>query len=127
MLRQILFRCYYRDFRKLKRRITFRGVEETVYKVQDVLYKNAFDTNIEPENISDFLIENLNQIKDTLIEFHDGLFSDLVDDLLRKVELFGSHFASLDIRQDSRVLRDVHAYCRKFKPIISLFPKTLIN
>jgi len=123
MLRQILFRCYYRDFRKLKRRITFRGVEDTVYKVQDVLYKNAFDTNIEPENISAFLIENLNQIKDTLIEFHDGLFADLVDDLLRKVELFGSHFASLDIRQDSRVLRDVHAYCRQFKPIISLFPE----
>lgn len=123
MLRQILFRCYYRDFRKLKRRITFRGVEETVYKVQDVLYKNAFDTNIEPTNISDFLVENLNQIKDTLIEFHDGLFADLVDDLIRKVELFGSHFASLDIRQDSRVLRSVHAYCRQFKPIISLFPE----
>src|SRR5690606_29137239 len=28
MLRQILFRCYYRDFRNLKRRITFRGVED---------------------------------------------------------------------------------------------------
>lgn len=123
MLRQILFRCYYRDLRKLKRRITFRGVEETIYKVQETLYKNAFDTNIVPENISSFLIENLNEIKNTLIEFHDGLFADLVDDLLRKVELFGSHFASLDIRQDSRVLRDVHAYCRQSKPIISLFPE----
>jgi phosphoenolpyruvate carboxylase len=123
MLRQILFRCYYRDFRKLKRRITFRGVEEVIYKVQDTLYKNAFDTNIVPENISDFLTENLNLIKTTLIESHDGLFADLVDDLLRKVELFGSHFASLDIRQDSRVLRDVHAYCRQSKPIISLFPE----
>ncbi|HEY0176344.1 MAG TPA: phosphoenolpyruvate carboxylase, partial [Pedobacter sp.] len=30
---------------------------------------------------------------------------------------------SLDIRQDSRVLRDVHAYCRQSKPIISLFPE----
>ncbi|SEA94787.1 phosphoenolpyruvate carboxylase [Pedobacter hartonius] len=123
MLRQILFRCYYRDFRKLKRRITFRGVEDVIYKVQDILYQNAFDVNIVPENISDFLTENLNQIKSTLIESHDGLFADLVDDLLRKVELFGSHFASLDIRQDSRVLRDVHAYCRQSKPIISLFPE----
>jgi len=123
MLRQILFRCYYRDFRKLKRRITFRGVEDTIYKVQDVLYQNAFDTNLVPENISAFLTENLNQIKTTLIDSHDGLFSDLVDDLLRKVALFGSHFASLDIRQDSRVLRDVHAYCRQSKPIISLFPE----
>jgi len=123
MLRQILFRCYYRDFRKLKRRVTFRGVEETLHQVQEVLYNNAFDTKIVPENISEFLITNLNQIKTTLIESHDGLFADLVDDLLRKVELFGSHFASLDIRQDSRVLRDVHAYCRQNKPIISLFPE----
>jgi len=123
MLRQILFRCYYRDFRKMKRRVTFRGVEETLHQIQEVLYNNAFDTKIVPEDISDFLISNLNQIKNTLVESHDGLFADLVDDLLRKVELFGSHFASLDIRQDSRVLRDVHSYCRQNKPIISLFPQ----
>ncbi|AOM76650.1 phosphoenolpyruvate carboxylase [Pedobacter steynii] len=123
MLRQILFRCYYRDFRNLKRRITFRGVEDNIALVHDVLYKNAFDPNIETENISDFLIENLNKIKTTLIEDHDGLFSDLVSDLIRKVELYGSHFASLDIRQDSRVLRDVHAYCRNNKPINALYPE----
>lgn len=123
MLRQILFRCYYRDFRNLKRRITFRGVEEPIATIQEVLYKNAFDPNMETENIADFLIENLNKIKTTLIENHNGLFADLASDLIRKVELYGSHFASLDIRQDSRVLRDVHAYCRQSKPIISLFPE----
>ncbi len=123
MLRQILFRCYYRDFRNLKRRITFRGVEEHIAIVQDVLYKNAFDPNIETENIADFLIENLNNIRATLMDDHDGLFADLASDLIRKVELYGSHFASLDIRQDSRVLRDVHAFCRQRKPIISLFPE----
>jgi len=123
MLRQILFRCYYRDFRNLKRRITFRGVDEPISVVHDVLYKNAFDPNIEVENISDFLIEHLNKIKNTLIDSHDGLFADIVSDLIRKVELYGSHFASLDIRQDSRVLRDVHAYCRQSKPINSMFPE----
>jgi phosphoenolpyruvate carboxylase len=123
MLRQILFRCYYRDFRNLKRRITFRGVDEPIAIVHDVLYKNAFDPNIEMENISDFLIEHLNKIKNTLIDSHDGLFADIVSDLIRKVELYGSHFASLDIRQDSRVLRDVHAYCRQSKPINSMFPE----
>jgi phosphoenolpyruvate carboxylase len=123
MLRQILFRCYYRDFRSLKRRITFRGVEDNISLIHDVLYKNAFDPNIETENIADFLIENLNKIKTTLVEDHDGLFSDLVSDLIRKVELYGSHFASLDIRQDNRVLRDVHAYCRNNKPINALYPE----
>ncbi len=127
MLRQILFRCYYRDFRNLKRRITFRGVEDTITLVHDELYKNAFDPNIEAKNISTSLIEHLNKIKTTLLDDHDGLFVDLADDLIRKVNLFGSHFASLDIRQDSRVLRDVHAYCRESKPIISLFPSDYDN
>lgn len=122
MLRQILFRCYYRDFRNLKRRITFRGVEDNIAQLQDVLYKNAFDSNLEEEDISDFLIANLNQIEETLINDHDGLFVDLVADLTRKVELYRCYFASLDIRQDSRILRDVHAYCRSQKPINSLFP-----
>jgi phosphoenolpyruvate carboxylase len=112
MLRQILFRCYYRDFRNLKRRITFRGVEDTISEIQEVLYANAFDKNIEPENISASLIAQLNQIKTTLLESHDGLFVDGVDDLIRKVNLYGTHFASLDIRQDSRILREAHAYCQ---------------
>ncbi|TCC93830.1 phosphoenolpyruvate carboxylase [Pedobacter frigiditerrae] len=121
MLRQILFRCYYRDFRNLKRRITFRGVEDSISVLQDLLYKNAFDTNIEAQDISDLIIENLNKISATLIKDHDGLFVDLVENLTRKVELYRSHFASLDIRQDSRILRDVHAYCRQQKPINALF------
>lgn len=121
MLRQILFRCYYRDFRNIKRRITFRGVEETIAVLQDVLYKNAFDSNLTPEDISDDIIENLQKIIQILYADHGGLFVDLVEDLLRKVELYRSHFASLDIRQDSRILRNVHAYCRKQKPINSLY------
>ncbi|RYG08734.1 MAG: phosphoenolpyruvate carboxylase, partial [Chitinophagaceae bacterium] len=121
MLRQILFRCYYRDFRNIKRRITFRGVEDTMAILQDILYKNAFDSNLTPQDISDSLITHLDQIKTILINDHDGLFAPLVDDLQRKVELYRCHFASLDIRQDSRILRSVHAYCRTQKPINSLF------
>ncbi|MBC7565858.1 MAG: phosphoenolpyruvate carboxylase [Pedobacter sp.] len=123
MLRQILFRCYYRDFKNLKRRITFRGVEDAVSTVHDILYKNAFNPDMDPENISEDVIKHLLDIKGTLLKDHDGLFADLVSDLIRKVELYGCHFASLDIRQDSRVLRDVHAFCRQSKPIISLFPE----
>ena len=127
MLRQILFRCYYRDFRNIKRRITFRGVEDSIAILQDVLYKNAFDSNLTPEDISEFLIENLNKIEATLIKDHDGLFVDLVADLTRKVELYRSHFASLDIRQDSRILRDVHTYCRKQKPINAYSHQIMMN
>ncbi|WP_316840941.1 phosphoenolpyruvate carboxylase [Pedobacter gandavensis] len=124
MLRQILYRCYYRDFRSLKRRITFRGVEENIALVQETLYEQAFNPNIATEDISASLIERLDMIKTTLLEDHDGLFADLVSDLIRKIELYGSHFASLDIRQDSRVLRDVHSYCRQSKPLTTLYPKS---
>jgi phosphoenolpyruvate carboxylase len=120
MLRQILFRCYYRDFRNIKRRITFRGVEESINTLQDVFYKNAFNEELD-KDISAHIIEELQRIITTLNNEHDGLFVSLVEDLLRKVELYRCYFASLDIRQDSRVLRKVHQYCRSQKPINSLY------
>lgn len=108
MLREILFRCYYRDFKQLKRRVTFKGVEDYMEKLQTLFYDNSFK---KPETLSDLqneIIELLESVKDVLLKSHDGLFIDVVDQLLRKVRLFGCYFASLDIRQDSRVLRKAH-------------------
>src|SRR5690606_29402381 len=34
---------------------------------------------------------------------HNGLFLELIESLINKVEVFGLHFASLDIRQDSSI------------------------
>jgi len=105
-LRQRVFRCYYRDFRVLKRRITFRGVEKAMAKLETLIYENANNkqapTDLQPE-----ITELLQSIKHTLIADHDSLFVNVVDDLLRKVRLFGCYFATLDIRQDSRILRKV--------------------
>ncbi len=121
MLRQILFRCYYRDFRNIKRRITFRGVEDQINSLQEVFYQNAFNNAIQEEDIADGIIEKLKEIVEILNSEHDALFVNVVLDLLRKVELYRCYFASLDIRQDSRVLRKVHQYCRSQKPINSLY------
>jgi phosphoenolpyruvate carboxylase len=112
LLRQIIFRCYYRDFRVLKRRITFRGIETTMATLEGLLYENAF--NKHQHNAKDLqgeLLELLSSIRETLISSHDSLFVDIVDDFARKVRLFGCFFATLDIRQDSRVLRSVFNYC----------------
>jgi phosphoenolpyruvate carboxylase len=38
----------------------------------------------------------------SIIEDHRGLFLDLLDEVILKVRIFGFHFASMDIRQDSR-------------------------
>jgi phosphoenolpyruvate carboxylase len=110
-LKQALFRCYYRDFKSLKRRITFNGLETYLEKLEDIIYSNAYDTSKAQLNVKEALLLNLRAIKDVLINFHDGLFTELVDDLIWKVKLFGCHFASLDIRQDSRVLGKLFKEC----------------
>lgn len=105
MLRTILFRCYYRDFRIVKRRITFRGVETYLENLQELLYNNSFNPSENPEDETEKILENLNNIKNVLNKYHNGLFVDLVEDLIRKVNTFGCYFTTLDIRQDSSVLR----------------------
>ncbi|RVU00815.1 phosphoenolpyruvate carboxylase [Mucilaginibacter limnophilus] len=110
ILRQILFRCYYRDFRVLKRRITFRGFGNTIDKLEKLLYQNAFNPQREPHDVQEELLSLLQSIHKTLITDHDSLFVDVVEGMIRKVRLFGCYFATLDIRQDSRILRNVFKY-----------------
>ncbi|WP_069660500.1 phosphoenolpyruvate carboxylase [Arcticibacter eurypsychrophilus] len=112
LLREFLFRCYYRDFRVLKRRVTFRGVEVYMERLQQLFYENSFIKSVEPIDLQDEILSNLNSIKEVLVRVHDGLFVDVIDDLSYKVKLFGCYFASLDIRQDSRVLRKAHLQMR---------------
>ncbi|WP_119079772.1 phosphoenolpyruvate carboxylase [Chitinophaga alhagiae] len=109
-LRQTIFRCYYRDYRALKRRITFRGIEEPMNVLGQLMYDNAFNPQPNAANLQEEMTGLLQRIKDTLIKEHDSLFVNLVDDLALKIRLFGCYFARLDIRQDSRVLRKVFSY-----------------
>ena len=110
LLRQIVFRCYYRDFRVLKRRITFRGFGDTLLKLEAILYENAFNPGEDVQDLQGEILTMLQSVRQTLIMNHDSLFLDTVEDLIRKVKLFGCYFATLDIRQDSRVLRKVFKY-----------------
>lgn len=118
MLRTILFRCYYRDFRSLTRRITFRGTQPYLDKLQTLLYENSFHPVENPVDETDNILENLYGIKEVLNSMHGGLFVELVEDLIRKVSTFGCHFAMLDIRQDSSVLRDTFNY------LVERYPET---
>jgi len=122
LLRTILFRCYYRDFRVLKRRITFKGVEKYMEFLQDRFYENSFNPSDQPENEVAVLLHNLKEIKRVLTDYHDGLFVELVDDLIRKIRTFGCFFATMDIRQDSSVIRQTHDYVRTAHPEATRLP-----
>ena len=100
MLRKAILRCYYRDVRRLKRRLTFAGVESELNDLEDLLYRDAFVTDVS-EITSDEIERRLNAIRTLIVEKHNGLFVEMVDSLLGSVRTFGLHFASLDIRQEA--------------------------
>lgn len=102
-LRGAILKCYYLDVRRLKRRLTFQGVEEPIAELEQKLYDNLFipghKTNITVQQIRG----TLEEIKKILEEKHNSLFIHLVQSLINKVDIFGLYFAPLDIRQDSSI------------------------
>lgn len=102
-LRRGVIRSYYRDLRQLKRRLTFKGVAALVADVEQKLYENHAIPGHETALTREEILSCLHKIRELLVSQHNSLFLDQVEDLLRKVELFGLYFASLDIRQDSSV------------------------
>src|SRR5688572_16758839 len=102
-LRGSIIKCYYLEVRRLKRRLTFKGVDTILADLEKQLYENIFipgqRTNLSKQQILDALYK----IREILIYQHNGLFQYLVDNLINKVHVFGLHFASLDVRQDSSV------------------------
>ena len=111
-LRSSIIVCYYRDIRKLKRKLTFSGVDVLVNELEAKLYENVFRPDEAKPISTNEIIDCLNKIKNIIIEGNYSLYLSRLEGLMHKVKLFGTHFASLDIRQDSRVhhavLMDVH-------------------
>ncbi len=100
-LRRSILGCYYRDIRQLRRRLTFRGVEERIQGIEQRIYHTLYYPD-QPryENCAQ-LIEDLLAARRALEQEHQGLFLPALDMFLLKVRLFGFYFASLDIRQES--------------------------
>ena len=106
-LKQSILKNYYKDIRILKRRLTFNRVEQLISELEIMLFENSVSTEMNTLIPLDKFIEKLQLIRKILITKHQSLFLNDVDDFINKVYLFGYHFASLDIRQDSRVHHNV--------------------
>ena len=102
-LRRTLMKNYYKDVRKMKRRITFNQAEPLVLSLEQKLAEELNPTfSVRGDRTEEFLNE-LQALKEILESQHEGLFVGLVEELIEKMNLFGCYFASLDIRQDSRI------------------------
>ena len=126
-LQQSIIKNYYRDIRELKRKLTFKKVADRVALLEDKLYQSFTHDKI---SISyDEFYDELIQIKDLVIQNYQSLYLSELKDIIHKARIFGFHFATLDIRQDSRVHHSV------FEDIVNLqlkkesgiFPKDYWN
>lgn len=102
-LRSAVIVSYYRDVRKLVRRLTFTGVDNMIHSLEQQLYENVFGSKDIKHITANELLQQLNDIRTIVIEKHHGLFLQRIDSLVHKVKIFGTHFAALDVRQDSRI------------------------
>ena len=115
---------YYKDIRKLKRRITFEDLPDRINNLELKLYENIYYPVENSEFTLEYFEKELAEIRVSLVNNHKSLFLKDLDGLINKVKLFGFHFGTLDIRQDSRVHHNVHTYIvdQTTKAGLNIFP-----
>ncbi|HEY5688784.1 MAG TPA: phosphoenolpyruvate carboxylase [Yeosuana sp.] len=102
-LKQSILKKYYADLKNLRRKLTFRGIEERIVRLETILYNFSINLNTAEKITSRELIHELLEIRNTIIKEHQSLYVSEINDLINRVRLFGYYFATLDIRQDSRI------------------------
>ncbi|MCU7613399.1 phosphoenolpyruvate carboxylase [Chryseobacterium sp. GMJ5] len=103
-LRSAVLKSYYSHIKNLRRRLSFRGVAEILKQISDDLYASIFNSR---KITAEEMISKINEAKKILIEQHNSLFIDLLENFSDRVKIFGTHFATLDVRQDSRIHQQV--------------------
>jgi phosphoenolpyruvate carboxylase len=124
-LRTSILKCYYTDIRILKRKLTFYNVDRLVADIESKLYRSVFYSTGEIFITLEELKSKLIEIKVIIIKEHQSLYLDELDVLINKVHLFGFYFATLDIRQNSKIHELVYDNIIDFdfKNKNSLFPE----
>lgn len=103
-LRINILKCYYEHLKKLRRRLSFRGIAEILTELSLSIYTAIHEKKI----ISvEHILERLSKAETILKEEHNSVFLNQLLEFSDRVKIFGTHFASLDIRQDSRIHQQV--------------------
>jgi phosphoenolpyruvate carboxylase len=106
-LKQAILKKYYADLRDLRRKLTFRGVEERVIKLETILYNYSINLKTDKTITAKELLKELLSIREVIKTDHQSLYINEINSIINKVHLFGFNFAALDIRQDSRIHHNV--------------------
>jgi phosphoenolpyruvate carboxylase len=110
-LKFLLLKAYYKDVRLLKRRLTFKETASKLEALEESLRSALFESGTSFDFDMIAFATTLEEIKLTIVLQYNSFFVEKVEELLLKIKIFGSHFASLDIRQDSNVLQSAFDAC----------------
>lgn len=116
-LRMALMKCYYNDVKALDRKLTFKKTASIIKSLRQDLYNSMFHA----DNAVDYpsILNRLNEIKTLVKEEYFELYLPELESLIDKVRIFKTHFASLDIRQDHSVHRDLVTWILKKEEFIT--------
>ena len=106
-LKKSILKRYYLDLKDLRKKLTFRGVEERIIRLETIMYDYSINLKTKKAISAKELRKELLSIRDLIIEQHQSLYVNEINNLINRVHLFDYRFASLDIRQDSRIHHNV--------------------
>ena len=116
-LRGALFRCYFKEVRELRRKLTFVDVQPIIVKIEDALREAGYYSKEELPSISRAeLIQMLRDIENLLDNQYNGLYTKDVRAFRHKLNVFKYHFSAIDIRQDSRKITETFDRVREKYP-----------
>jgi len=102
LLRESILKSYRQDVKKLRRQLTFRKVDELIESVHEKLLATISPQPETKQYANQHELQgDLEQIRQILISEHEGIYAEEVELLLLKIRLFGFHFVSMDVRQNS--------------------------
>ncbi len=102
-LKQAILKKYHTDLKNLRRKLTFRGVEDRIIRLETILYNYSINLNLPDAISAKELLTELLSIRNLIVEEFQSLYVSEINNLINRIHLFGYYFATLDIRQDSRI------------------------
>ncbi|WP_194767240.1 phosphoenolpyruvate carboxylase [Tamlana sp. I1] len=106
-LKKAILKKYYEDLKNLRRKLTFKGVEDRIVRLETILYDYSINLKSKKAISVKELTNELLSIRKIVVEQHQSLYENEINNLINRIHLFGYRFATLDIRQDSRIHHSV--------------------
>jgi phosphoenolpyruvate carboxylase len=107
LLKTHVLKLYAADLRQLSKKLTFKGILEKLLdmrqKVENTPPLQGKESQGAVYHSAEELLADLFQLRQELIVQHDSLFIEILEEFIFKVQGFGFHLASIDMRENSAV------------------------